>query len=735
MRTQFQSILFRWTAVRSALAATVAAGLAAAASGCGSADESPSPSPMAAIAQRLPGDDPAHTVSAPDTVLNRYATLATNAAAGANTITVSNRANLNSAPFGDLAAGDLLLVVQMQGATISTANDSTYGTVSSLGNAGRYELVGVAGLGSGNDINLACALRNDYTVAGVVQVIRVPQVQQLTIEAGASVVAQPWNGTTGGIVALDVEDTLQLDGSIDVSGLGFRGGVVDDQTTDPPGSSAYLSTAATAGAEKGEGIAGTAVGGRYCRGAPANGGGGGNAHNAGGGGGANGRFGSVWNGQGVMLGSFATDPWRLDPGYAANGNARTTSEGGGRGGYTWLEADLDALTVGPGDATWNGDRRREVGGIGGRPVDNDPARRLFLAGGGGAGDGNNNGAGAGGDGGGLVLIRAGEVAGTGNILANGEAGVNSSSNPGDAPGGAGAGGTVVLLSEALGGITIHADGGDGGNQTNAAANEAEGPGGGGGGGYVIVGGGVVTTSVAGGSNGTTNRPVLAEFPANGATAGNSGEALTGLLRVNYCVETAAPETTIPVSPADPTNDPTAEFEFESSEAFSTFECQLNGGGWVSCSATYTTGELADGDHTLQVRAIDASGNVDASPALHTWTVDTLVPDTTIESGPDDPTNGLTGAFEFTSEAGATFECRVDSEDFAPCASPFTTAALSEGSHTFYVQATDLAGNVEPEPASYTWEVDLTGPETTITTSPPSLTSSTTGAFEFTSEAG
>jgi hypothetical protein len=98
-----------------------------------------------------------------------------------------------------------------------------------------------------------------------------------------------------------------------------------------------------------------------------------------------------------------------------------------------------------------------------------------------------------------------------------------------------------------------------------------------------------------------------------------------------------------------------------------------------------------------VRATDATGNTDATPALRTWTVDTTAPHTTIHSGPSGTTNEDTVTFTFSSEAGATFECSLDGAPFSACTSPKTYTNLPDGHHTFDVTATDRAGNVEPPP--------------------------------------
>ncbi len=56
------------------------------------------------------------------------------------------------------------------------------------------------------------------------QVIRIPRYYDFTIKTGASVTCPSWNGNTGGIVGVDVANTFTLNGTIDVSYKGFRGG-------------------------------------------------------------------------------------------------------------------------------------------------------------------------------------------------------------------------------------------------------------------------------------------------------------------------------------------------------------------------------------------------------------------------------------------------------------------------------------------------------------------------------
>ena len=86
-------------------------------------------------------------------------------------------------------------------------------------------------------------------------------------------------------------------------------------------------------------------------------------------------------------------------------------------------------------------------------------------------------------------------------------------------------------------------------------------------------------------------------------------------------------------------------------------------------------------------------------------LETVPPDTTINSGPPGATNDPTPTFSFSSsEPGSSFECKLDSGPYAACSSPKTTAHLADGSHTFSVRATDPAGNIDPTPATRTFTV-------------------------------
>jgi len=89
--------------------------------------------------------------------------------------------------------------------------------------------------------------------------------------------------------------------------------------------------------------------------------------------------------------------------------------------------------------------------------------------------------------------------------------------------------------------------------------------------------------------------------------------------------------------------------------------------------------------------------------------DLVPPVTEISSYPPATSASRSGRFTFHADEPATFECRQDNGPFIPCTSPFLFADLSDGSHTFTVRATDVAGNVETSPPGYAWTLDTVAP--------------------------
>jgi uncharacterized repeat protein (TIGR01451 family) len=458
--------------------------------------------------------------------------------------------------------GDLLMIIQMQGAEIDSNNTDAYGDGSAGNNtppnnpanypaggitngnlssnftAGYYEYA-VASSDvalTGGTLNLTSGLINSYSNSSNTggssqgqrrfQVIRVPQYSGSNNPAtsvSSTLTAAVWDGLKGGVFAMDVAETLTfVGGTIDMSGKGFRGGggrKANGEDNNPPLYNTDVVTLSNrqANGSKGEGIAGTP---KYLLD--------GNSASS-----------TLITGttEGYPNGSF---------GRGAPGNAG----GGGSDGYPQKTINGVAVATGPNSAYGNGQNagggggsNGGIGGKGGRtwssalPFGGDggsvfPAlpTRLIMGGGGGAGSTNDGTpttrtplgiASSGAPGGGIIMVRAAAITGTGSIVSNGQKPIGIPAN--DASGGGGAGGSILVVTDngSTAGLSLTANGGAGGNNTGGGSVPAHGPGGGGSGGVIFNSSstGTASIAVAAGAAGTT-----AGGSFGGATAGTGTNA-------------------------------------------------------------------------------------------------------------------------------------------------------------------------------------------------------------------
>ena len=98
---------------------------------------------------------------------------------------------------------------------------------------------------------------------------------------------------------------------------------------------------------------------------------------------------------------------------------------------------------------------------------------------------------------------------------------------------------------------------------------------------------------------TSNDPVAGRLC--GAVTSFSPFAITAL------ADTTAPETTLAAGPNGVTADQQATFGFTADESDVTFECRLDDAGFAACTSPVEVTNLADGEHTFQVRAIGRRG--------------------------------------------------------------------------------------------------------------------------------
>ena len=382
---------------------------------------------------------------------------------------------------------DFVIIMQMQGAMIQEGDNSNFGDIADLGSAGLFEKMEILSI-AGNEITFKNLLVNEYDIAGTVQLISLPQYENASVDN--PITGQTWDGSTGGVVAIEVENTLTLNADITATGIGFRGGVKSIVSSDcnflTNANDYFYDADNWRGAPKGEGIAAFISNKENGRGAQANGGGGGNDHNTGGGGGGH----IASGGQGGEQDAPGT--------FGCSGNNP------GRGGKTISAMD----------------------------------NRVFLGGGGGAGHFDNNNAGSsGGNGGGIIIVIANTVvSGTNRLVTNG---LTPTLAGGDGAGGGGAGGSVFMLAQnVMGVLGLEAIGGDGGD-TNNPADRCFGPGGGGAGGRILLNTAPGDISLAGGVAGinSTNSSECNGL-SNGAVDGEGGSLglFTGLVEGDETLE-------------------------------------------------------------------------------------------------------------------------------------------------------------------------------------------------------
>ncbi len=712
--------------------------------------------------------------------LNHVAPLALAASAGDSALStgpVRTGASGSESTTGSQAqtqfeVGRLVLIIQSAGLTPPPASGDQAPIDLSTSGTGAWELARVTAIsgdpGSGLSLEFDEPLERDYSEPGA-QVIAVPEFSDVTVEAGGAWLANPWDGSSGGITAFLAAGAVVLDGSVGADGAGFRGGLLHNGDA-----AGCTQLDGETGGGKGEGLVSGAYPGsgatNASRGNLANGAGGGNCSNAGGGGGSN-------------------------------------AGAGGGGGFSF-------------------DDSRDVGGMGGAKLLYSAIDHAVFGGGGGAGDENNENGGAGGAGGGFVLVRGNSLSGAGSISANGDAGTASAPEAAsDGAGGGGAGGVVSARfagSAECGAIT--ANGGAGGNEESEGG--VHGPGGGGGGGIVLLQAsagscaasadngvaGVAINGVDGfrgstptaagdpqstGSSepappgGLTAPGITLDSPADGEITNDATPTISGtsepLARIrivvdstskhevttaldgswswqpasdltdgthtvrvraiafgiagsaeqrSFTVDTVAPEAPSVSGPDSPTNSTDAEITFSAGAGTDYLACALDLEAPATCPASPAeVDSLSDAEHTYTVTAFDLAGN--STSTAVTWTVDTVVPTLSITSPQaDDLLTTRDPELVFDAEAGSTTSCSVDGGTYESCVSPFFAHDLTDDDHYMSLQAVDAAGNIAT--ATVSFAVDATAPTATIDSGPAegSITNQTDPTFAFsTNEAG
>jgi len=207
---------------------------------------------------------------------------------------------------------------------------------------------------------------------------------------------------------------------------------------------------------------------------------------------------------------------------------------------------------------------------------------------------------------------------------------------------------------------------------------------------------------------------------------------------SFVVQYSAPSELCSISPiTSPTRftSQSVQFSCQSQRPISIIECKLDSGTWETCQSPKSYSGLSEGSHTFLVRFKNAEG-IASAVQQQDWLVDTTPPMVQITRADPD---GLSAHFEYiatdndiVSDTACSVRLSSSSPQYVPCSSTYFVEGLLMGRvYSFWVRATDRAGNVATR--YYTWDTQAPdGLPTCLITStfPNSYSTSASSAIGF-----
>lgn len=216
--------------------------------------------------------------------------------------------------------------------------------------------------------------------------------------------------------------------------------------------------------------------------------------------------------------------------------------------------------------------------------------------------------------------------------------------------------------------------------------------------------------------------------------GNRGEEISVPFRTAYVT------TSIPTKPPSGViSAAEVKFSVQGDTATFGFEYKHNGGPWLkgtkrllpsSIPAPAVLTGLIDGEHTLQIRAVDGHNRPDYRQHEFSWIVDRTPPVTRpSENGPKIEGQRVSLEWESEDASACTFTYSIDGGKWQPTKESIASfAGLDDGEHVVRVRSIDAAGNEEEEGALFTFAIDASPPTTVIAQAPDRFTSDSDARF-------
>lgn len=167
------------------------------------------------------------------------------------------------------------------------------------------------------------------------------------------------------------------------------------------------------------------------------------------------------------------------------------------------------------------------------------------------------------------------------------------------------------------------------------------------------------------------------------------------------------------------------------DPLTTYLCKIDNGNWETCTSPLKLEGLADGMHSLSVKAVFKSTTY-SLPKDVVWTKDSLAPLVSFNKTP--PANIGTNEVEITFSAAdggsgiGEYSCLFDSEEWQTCTSPVYYSGLSNGPHSLKVRVTDKAGNMNE--VANSWNIDPGYPYISLTGKPDAFVKGSEVSFSF-----